>query len=73
MKLTTKKLKELIMEELAEQNLDAMVPNVDNSLMKRLEMLADHNRMSPAEKVSAILDELSKGGMLSSDPRLSQS
>ena len=73
MKLTTEKLKRLIMEELAEQNLDAMMPNVDNNLMKRLEMFADHNRMSPAEKVSAILNELSKAGMLSSDPRLSQS
>jgi hypothetical protein len=73
MKLTTERLKQLIMEELAEQNMDMEKPNVDNSLMFRLEMFAKHSRMSPAEKVGEILDALKNAGFLSKDPRETQS
>ena len=72
MKLTTERLKQLIKEELAEQDMDFERPNVDNSLMFRLEMFAKHTKMSPQEKVGAILDELMEAGFLSKDPRESQ-
>ena len=73
MKLTTERLKQLIKEEMTQQNMDAEMPNVDNDLMTRLEMFANHTRMSGAEKISAIIEELKKAGFLSKDPRLSQS
>ena len=73
MKLTTERLKQLIKEEMSQQNMDAEMPNVDNDLMTRLEMFANHTRMSGAEKISAILKELKTAGFLSGDPRLSQS
>ena len=72
-KLTAQKLKQLIKEELAQQNMDAEVSNVDNSLMFRLKMLADHNRLSGEQKVDEILNVLQEAGLLTSDPRLSQS
>ena len=73
MKLTTERLKKLIMEELAEQDMDFQSPNVDDDLMFKLEMFANHTRMSPAEKVGEILDALMEAGFLSKDPRQSQS
>jgi hypothetical protein len=73
MKLTTERLKELIKEEMAQQNMDAEMPNVDNDLMTRLKMFANHTHMSGAEKISEILKELKKAGFLSKDPRESQS
>ncbi len=51
MKLTTERLKQLIKEEMTQQNMDAEMPNVDNDLMTRLEMFANHTRMSGAEKI----------------------
>jgi len=73
MKLTTERLKQLIKEELAEQDMDMAPPNVDNDLMFKLEMFAKHTRMSPQEKVGEILDALKQAGFLSKDPRESQS
>ena len=73
MKSTTERLKQLIKEELAEQDMDAQSPNVDDDLMFRLEMFAKHSRLSPQQKVGEILDALKEAGFLSKDPRDSQS
>ena len=74
MKLTTERLKELIKEEMAQQDMVAQEPNVDNSIVVHLAMIIGRERQQTDEsKAHEILDVLKEKGLLSKDPRLSQS